>query len=90
MVKLPVYTSETLENVNYKENFTDVSGKFVRIMEVIALQRLKLWKAKYNRLLKNFHGDFAFDSIMKVFELRRFKLERLYSKRMYSCDSLNK
>ena len=85
MVKLPVYTSETLENVNYKENFTDVSGKFVRIMEVIALQRLKLWKAKYNRLLKNFHGDFAFDSIMKVFELRRFELEDSNSKRLYSC-----
>ena len=54
-------------------------------MEVIELQRLKLWKAEYNRLLKNFHGDFAFDSIMKVFELRRFELEDSNSKRLYSC-----
>ena len=70
--------------MNYRENFTDVSGKSVRIMEVIELQRLKLWKAEYNRLLKNFHGDFAFDSIMKVL-LRRFELEDSNSKRLYSC-----
>ena len=47
-------------------------------MEVIELQRFELWKAKYKSFLSKFHGDFTFDRIMEVFELRRFELERLY------------
>ena len=68
-----------LKSSNYRENFTDGSEKSVRIMEVIELQRFELWKAKYKSFLRKFHGDFAFDRIMEVFELlRRFELERLY------------
>lgn len=34
-------------------------------MEIIELQRSKLWKAQ--SFLKNLHGDFALDQIMEVF-----------------------
>ena len=67
-----------LKSSNYRENFTDGSKKSVRIMDVIELQRFELWKAKYKSFLRKFHGDFAFDRIMEVFELRTFELERLY------------
>ena len=64
-----------LKSSNYRENFIDGSEKSVRIIE---LQRFELWKAKYKSFLRKFHGDFAFDRIMEVFELRRFELARLY------------
>ena len=65
--------SEMLKSSNYRENFTDGSEKSVRIMEVIELQIFELWKAKYKSFLRKFHGDFAFDRIMEIFELRRFE-----------------
>ena len=54
-------------------------------MEVIELQIFELWKAKYKSFLRKFHGDFAFDRIMEIFELRRFECRgRCISKRYIS------
>ena len=74
MTSLQVRNTEKLELL--RELYQDQKNLY-KLWALLNYRDLNYGKLNIKSCLKKFHGDFAFDQIMKVFELQRFEL-RLY------------